>query len=450
MKLQLDEKLGDGAFADVWKAIDELGRTVAVKIIRPANVGVADALAHARALARASHSNVVSVITLERIEDPDSGDKVDCVVMELIRGETLAKITAGPALNLERAQRIGVGIIHGIGHIHAQGMAHGDLHEENVMVAGDVAKVIDILYLNSLATLSTENRSRRLQRDLLSLRIILQQIILHSELDSAEATEFNNLLESDASIGDIEAAFLQVFAPMTREDDLRQVEHAYARLTEEDFIDGEDYARALSEETPDAVIVPILKLQIANGDYDVSRQDYVKLLWDRLEEEQKNDVARELGNALDATVPRGKWAPNIRFLKLLGKDGWDRLSLRIRLKVEGAIVRDVLAGNKDIHSSKNVSGGVLGTYASSLWRRFSRPDALADNLISLLNQNWFTQNYVGAFFLSKIPAIARATHKRSEFVSAIKTAVQNDARLIVRNLEDLPDDWLEEIRDEDE
>lgn len=448
MKLQLEEKLGDGAFADVWKALDELGRNVAVKIIRPANVGVANALAHARALARASHPNVVSVITLERIVDPDSGDEVDCVVMELIQGETLSEVTKGPVLDLEQAQQIGLGIIRGIAHIHAQGMAHGDLHEENVMIAGGVAKVIDILYLNSLATLSTEDRSRRLRRDRVSLRIILQQIIRHSALDSAEATEFNNLLEADASIADIEGAFSQVFAATARGDDLRQMEHAYARLTEEDFIEGEDYALALSEETPDAVVVPILKQLIENNDYELSHKEYVALLWDRLGDKQKNEVVLELGKALDKEVPKGKWAPSIRLLKLLGEDGWNRLSTRIRLKVEGAIVRDVLAGNKDIHSTKNVSGGSLGTFASSLWRRFSRPDALADNLISLLNQNWFTQNYVGAFFLSKIPRIARATQKKPEFVSAIKSAVRNDARLIVQNLENLPDDWLEEIRGE--
>lgn len=119
------------------------------------------------------------------------------------------------------------------------------------------------------------------------------------------------------------------------------------------------------------------------------------------------------------------------------------------LSDDGAIVRDVLAGNKDIHSSKSVSGGALGTYASVLWRRFSRPDNLAENLISLLHQNWVTQNYVGAFFLSRIHAIALATQKRPEFVSAIKCAVRNGARLIVRSLEDLHDDWLEETRAED-
>lgn len=55
MKLQILKKLGDGGFADVWLARDELDREVAVKIVREASVGVADALAHAKALARATH-----------------------------------------------------------------------------------------------------------------------------------------------------------------------------------------------------------------------------------------------------------------------------------------------------------------------------------------------------------------------------------------------------------
>ena len=155
MKLKLIEKLGDGAFADVWKARDELDRDLAVKIIRPANVGVADALAHAKALARASHQNVVAVISLEKIPDPDTGERVDCVVMELLKGATLAKKLKGITLDVDQVKSIGLGIIRGLSHIHAQGMAHGDLHEENVMIVDDQAKVIDILYLSSLASMGT-------------------------------------------------------------------------------------------------------------------------------------------------------------------------------------------------------------------------------------------------------------------------------------------------------
>ena len=148
MKLTLHEKFGDGAFADVWRATDELDRDVAVKIVRLANVGVADALAHAKALARASHPNVVAVLTLERISDPDGNGDVDCVVMELIGGKTLAQTFEENPLSVDQVKVLGLGILDGLEHIHAQGMAHGDLHEENVMVASGEAKVIDILYLN--------------------------------------------------------------------------------------------------------------------------------------------------------------------------------------------------------------------------------------------------------------------------------------------------------------
>lgn len=58
MKIDLVEFIDDGAFADVWKATDELGRTFAVKIIREATINVSNALEHARALARANHQNV--------------------------------------------------------------------------------------------------------------------------------------------------------------------------------------------------------------------------------------------------------------------------------------------------------------------------------------------------------------------------------------------------------
>jgi hypothetical protein len=445
MKLKLLDKLGDGAFADVWRAKDELGREVAVKIVRPANVGVADALAHAKALARATHPNVVSVFTLERIVDPDGTGRVDCVVMELVHGETLAETLRRVKLTRAQAESIGLGIIRGLSHIHAQGMAHGDLHEENVMISNGSAKIIDILYLNSLASISTETRSKRLRKDLLSLRIILQRLIIHSELDSAEATEFNNLLESESSLEDIEEAFCQILSVENTESHERAVDHAYARLSEDEFVAGEEYAEALANETPGPVILPVLKRLVANDAFTYRHGDYVRQVWSRLPPSAQAELLHDLGAKLDTELPKGKWPPSIRLLKLLGRDGWDGLTTRLRIKVETLIVKDVLAGHKDIHSARAVSGGALGTYALSLWRRFAKPEVLANNLISLLEQNWYTQNYVGEFFLRQIPALARKTSKRAEFIAAIKVAIRNDARLVKRNIEHLPIDWLEEL-----
>jgi hypothetical protein len=446
MHLTLHEKLGDGAFADVWLATDQLDRDVAVKIVRPANAGVADALAHAKALARANHPNVVAVLTLEQVEDPDGAGKVDCVVMELIRGKTLAKTFQGDAFNADELETLGLGILDGLEHIHAQGLAHGDLHEENVMVTEGMAKVIDILYLNSLASLSTEMRSTRLRKDLLSLRLLIQQLIIHSELDSAEATEFNNLLESDATLQDIRAAFLKILNPESAEATERALKHALTRLTEDAFVEGPEYAAALVEETDDEVVVPLLKRLAESNSFQPRQRECVELLWERLDSEQKTEVAQCVGAILEAEIPKGRWWHGLHMLMASGREGWDALSPRLRLKLEGLIVKDVLAGRKDIHSTKKVNGGALGIYASTLWRRFSKPEILADNLISLLRQNWYTQNYVGAFFFVQIPAVALATGKRDEFVRALRVAVNNDARLISSKIDDLPDDWIAEIR----
>lgn len=446
MKIELLDKLGDGAFADVWRARDELDREVAVKIIREANVGVADALAHAKALARAKHPNVVAVLTLETVIDPSSGGEVPCVVMELIEGENLDERLKREKLSIAEVSSLGTGISDGLEYIHAQGMAHGDLHAQNVMVTGPSAKIIDILYRNTLATLSTESRASRLKRDLLSLRLLIQELILHSELDAAEATEFNNLLEANSQISDIRAAL----SAITQQDDpdrrSRILEHAFARFVDADFVDSESYAAALAEETPDFSIVPLLKRVIHENVYDYKHRNYLLALWSRLNAQQRTEVLLSASAVLDKETPKGKWWPALRIVSSLRSEGWNGLSRLVQLRLEGLITKDVLAGHSDIFGVKKLSGGTLGTYATSLWRNFANPAGLADNLITMLRQSWYTQNYVGNFFMKAIPFIAEATNKREEFIKAFRYAVSNDARIVVNKIDELPSDWVSEIR----
>lgn len=130
--------------------------------------------------------------------------------MELVNGVTLEKRLSLAKLSKDETVSISLGIIAGIIHIHAQGMTHGDLHAQNVMIVGDSAKIIDILYLNSLASISTENRMSRVKRDLLSLRLLLQEIIAHADMDSAEVTELRNILNSTATFEEFRSAFQKI------------------------------------------------------------------------------------------------------------------------------------------------------------------------------------------------------------------------------------------------
>jgi eukaryotic-like serine/threonine-protein kinase len=154
MDLTIGAKIGQGGFSDVYEATDRLGRKLVVKIIRTSAAMVSNALNHAQALARVQHPNVVSIIALEKVQDPESGQLVEGIVMEHLSGESLSARLQRSKFSSAEVSAVTRGLIAGLRHIHSRGLTHGDLHSENVMVDNEVAKIIDILYRDSLALLS--------------------------------------------------------------------------------------------------------------------------------------------------------------------------------------------------------------------------------------------------------------------------------------------------------
>ena len=186
----LKEKIGAGQFADVWKATDHLDREVAVKIIRPASVGVSDALEHAKALARAKHPNVVEVHYISRVTAPGESTELDCVVMELLKGGTVEDHINSGTIARASAARIIASVIEGVTHMHSAGIVHDDIHEANVMVHGEVVKIIDLLYRDNLALLSTASEETRVRNDLTGLRSLIELVLARSEYGEAIAKRF--------------------------------------------------------------------------------------------------------------------------------------------------------------------------------------------------------------------------------------------------------------------
>jgi serine/threonine protein kinase len=208
MKLTFQEKISDGAFADIWRARDELDRELAVKIVREASVGISNALSHAKALARARHPNVVVVHSIEQVDAPEGEGIVDCVVMELLVGETLEARLSRSVLVVSEVERIGQGLLDAVAHIHSQGMIHGDLHEQNVMVVNGDAKVIDLLHRHSLAILSGSRREQEVQRELLMLQLMLQQLLSKSDIARERVIEFGEKTRGNLSLSRLGDTFL--------------------------------------------------------------------------------------------------------------------------------------------------------------------------------------------------------------------------------------------------
>jgi Tol biopolymer transport system component len=135
--------LGAGGMGEVYRALDSsLGRDVAIKVLPEAVAHHPERLARfereARLLASLSHPNIAVVHGLER----SAGSCY--LVMELVKGETLAERSARGAMPLQETLDIFKQIAEGLEAAHGQSIIHRDLKPANIMVTPNgTAKILD-------------------------------------------------------------------------------------------------------------------------------------------------------------------------------------------------------------------------------------------------------------------------------------------------------------------
>ena len=125
---EVTSPLGAGGMGEVYRAHDsKLGRDVAIKTLPYEFASDPERLARfrreARTLASLNHPNIAAIYGLE-----ESGD-VDCLVLELVEGETLR----GP-LPVERALDYARQVAEALEAAHAKGIIHRDLKPANIKV----------------------------------------------------------------------------------------------------------------------------------------------------------------------------------------------------------------------------------------------------------------------------------------------------------------------------
>src|SRR6476661_3347882 len=143
-RYRLEAKLGSGGMSTVYLARDTtLDRGVAVKVMHREMSEQADQLERfrqeARAVAKLSHPNVVSVIDAGE----DGGHPY--IVFEYVEGETLKhRINREGALAPQEAIAYAIEIARGLSVAHARNMVHRDIKPQNILIdAEGRAKLTD-------------------------------------------------------------------------------------------------------------------------------------------------------------------------------------------------------------------------------------------------------------------------------------------------------------------
>ncbi len=151
-RYRLIELLGSGGMATIYRATDtQLGRDVALKLLRPEYLRDPDFASRfrqeAQAAASLSHPNVVTVYDFG--EDPSG----PYIVMELVDGEDLATILRrSGALPPRQVARIGSGVARALAAAHARGLVHRDVKPGNILIGTDgQVKVADFGIARAIA-----------------------------------------------------------------------------------------------------------------------------------------------------------------------------------------------------------------------------------------------------------------------------------------------------------
>jgi serine/threonine-protein kinase len=133
-RYRLEAKLGSGGMSTVYLGRDQtLDREVAVKVMHREMSEQADQLERfrqeARAVAKLSHPNVVSVI------DAGEDGGYPYIVFEYVEGETLKqRIAREGALDPQEAIAYAIEVARGLSVAHARNMVHRDIKPQNVLI----------------------------------------------------------------------------------------------------------------------------------------------------------------------------------------------------------------------------------------------------------------------------------------------------------------------------
>ncbi len=145
---EIDRQLGRGGMGEVWLARHTrlAGKWVAVKVLHVQGNVTQEALARfrreAEIAARLEHPNIVQVLDFNTLP---TGEPF--LVMELLKGTSLAERVKGGPLPLELVQQIVRQVGSALQTAHRAGVVHRDLKPENIFLTptalGDQVKVLD-------------------------------------------------------------------------------------------------------------------------------------------------------------------------------------------------------------------------------------------------------------------------------------------------------------------
>ncbi|HLI04991.1 MAG TPA: protein kinase [Ktedonobacteraceae bacterium] len=143
-KYELQERLGSGGMAEVWKALDtQLRRYVAIKLLHSSLLNdsefITRFLREAQVIASLHHPNIVQIHDFHISQPPESDSTTAYMVMDYVEGQTLADYIRSTSRAGKFPQPVEIvhlfsAIATAIDYAHQHGMVHRDIKPANILL----------------------------------------------------------------------------------------------------------------------------------------------------------------------------------------------------------------------------------------------------------------------------------------------------------------------------
>lgn len=160
-RYELGELIGRGGMADVFRGVDtRLGRTVAVKLLRPDLARDPQFQARfkreAQAVAALNHPSIVAVYDTGDHAVPGDHDdsvRVPYIVMEFVSGTTIRDLIRAKEVTIDKAIDFTMGVLSALDYSHKAKIVHRDIKPANVMFCpgSNTVKVMDFGIARAMA-----------------------------------------------------------------------------------------------------------------------------------------------------------------------------------------------------------------------------------------------------------------------------------------------------------
>ena len=224
-----------------------------------------------------------------------------------------------------------------------------------------------------------------------------------------------------------------------------ELEEFKKRVFDPLFVERSEYAEILANEIPSDefadVAVTILK-ERRNGN-PAKLEYFFSAVFNKADDDQLATILKAFSSELKIAQMDPEIINLVRHIK---DQLWPRIDEDTKLRIESRMIDSVSKGSIKDEEVK----GFLGTWANSLGEYFRLKRELGQALIERLQPSWYTQNYVGEYFLDYLPSIIDSDLMVKECCKDLAYAtLGNNARILKSKLLDnfvfFPKTWRELI-----